>query len=105
MEACTNLNDAKAGQYVKVGTSRNGAKGVKAIVKVCKNGRIDMDGRKEMYVPDTDGRAAYSAGRRSGYLSNVSMIWPFAEGEAVEGVQEQMAREEQDGKSPGKDGS
>ena len=96
MEVCTNLNDAKVGQYVKVGTSRNGAMRVKPIAKVWKNGRIDMGGHKDMYVPDRDGRAAYPAGRRSGYFSSVSMIWPFAEGETVEGVQEQMAREEQE---------
>ena len=96
MEACTNLNNARAGQYVKVGTSRNGARSVKAIVKVWKNGRIDMDGRRDMYVPDRDGRTAYPAGRRSGYVSSVSMIWAFAEGETVEGVQEQMAREAQE---------
>jgi len=37
MEACTNLNEAKAGQYVKAGTTREGVKRVAQIAKVWKD--------------------------------------------------------------------
>ena len=93
MEACTNLNNAVAGQYVKAGTTRDGVRRVERIAKVWKNGRIDLGGHGNVFRPETDGGRAYPVGRSGRWSTWSSVIYPFAEGETVEGVQEALARE------------
>lgn len=95
METCTNLNNAKVGQYVKWGTTRDGVKRVEQIVKVWKNGRIDLGGHKNVYRPEPNGTVAFPTGRTSPYSTYSSVIYAFDDGETAEAVQESLKREAQ----------
>ena len=83
-EICTNLNEAVAGQWVKVGDTKRGVTAVQQIRKVWKDRRIAMD-RGDVYRPERDGKSAHRQGE-NGYRMAYSKLWAFEAGETVEGV-------------------
>ena len=86
---CTNLNQAQAGQWVKVGSTKSGVNRVAEIVAVHKNGNVKLD-KFSVFKPEPRGDRAYKTGERN-RIGGYTVMTPFAEGETVQGVVDAIA--------------
>ena len=83
---CTNLNQAQAGQWVKLGNTKRGLQAVRQIEAMHKNGNIKLD-KWSVFKPEPSGIRAYKTGEGN-RIGGYTVLTHFAEGETVESVEQ-----------------